>query len=388
MRTVLVLAALVVAGCGSVAPAPASDDSALTGAELRVRDVSGSWANGCAVTSAGAATCWGENHDGQLGTGGSDDSALPLPVPGLESGVAQVAAGGASACARTSAGAVWCWGLNTNKQLGIGSGVLQQRVPARVVGLDGGVASIALAADHGCAIVGAALRCWGANEVGQLGNGGSIASGVPIEVPGLRNVASVSTASAHTCALLATGAVTCWGNNERGQIGDGSTQDRRRPVTVTLGARAIAASAGHEHSCAVVDGGGVKCWGRGDMGQLGSGAVGDASRPVAVRGLDAPAVAVAAGGYHSCALTRNGEVACWGLALTGQVGHGIEIQRETTAQKVVGLPARATKIALGLYHSCAIVEGDELWCWGLNGYAGALGVATSTFSTSTPVRVR
>ena len=170
----------------------------------------------------------------------------------------------------------------------------------------------------------------------------------------------VGTGYAHTCALTVSGGVKCWGNNTYGQLGDGTTQERLTPMDVAglkSGVQAIAT--GSYHSCALTTSGGVKCWGKNDGGQLGDGTTQRRRAPVDVVGLSSGVRAIAAGLYHTCAVTEAGGVKCWGLNNGGQLGDGTGTQRLTPVD-VVGLSSGVRTVTAGYFHTCALTEATGL----------------------------
>src|SRR3989344_4720941 len=184
----------------------------------------------CAVTTSGAAKCWGRNGSGQLGKGTTTNSGVPVQAIGLTSGVTSVSVGASYACATVS-GAAKCWGTNVQGQLGDGSKT-PSTVPVQVVGLTAGVSSVATGALFACALVTGAVRRWGDNHVNQLGDGTTTSSQVPVQVAGLNSgVASLTTGGAHSCAVV-LGAAKCWGYNGNGQLGDGTAGNASVPVQV------------------------------------------------------------------------------------------------------------------------------------------------------------
>jgi hypothetical protein len=157
----------------------------------------------------------------------TDDSWNPVGVSGIATGGAAVAAGEDYACARTSAGALRCWGANTYGQLGNGLTSMSEPLPVGVIGLSSGAAAVSTGGGHACVLMdvahAGAVRCWGANGFGQLGEGTLINSSVPMTVTGLASGGAVVTAGAnHTCARMDAGhggGLKCWGNNFGGQLG-------------------------------------------------------------------------------------------------------------------------------------------------------------------------
>jgi alpha-tubulin suppressor-like RCC1 family protein len=195
----------------------------------------------CALTSAGAAKCWGANARGQLGDGTTHGRHAPVAVSGLASGVTAIAADRNHSCALTIAGAVKCWGLNAYGELGDGT-TTRRLTPVAVSGLAGSVTAISAGETHSCALTSAgAVECWGGNREGALGDGTRADRHTPVAVSGLGSGVKAITARGsfydgsprgYSCALTNTGRAKCWGWNLYGQLGDGTTTDRHKPVAV------------------------------------------------------------------------------------------------------------------------------------------------------------
>jgi alpha-tubulin suppressor-like RCC1 family protein len=247
-------------------------------------------------------------------------SSLTANPHSLSGGV-DVGVGFAHACAVVSQGEIYCWGDNQSGQLGLDIGMQIGRAALQVEGLPGPAVKVSAGSAHTCAIVGGgAVWCWGQNVDGQLGDGSFSNWRGPAPVVGLvESAIDVSLGGAHTCVLLESGAVRCFGRNDRGQIGDGSTVDRAIPVEpLGLGAGISGIAVGLEHSCARLAAGGVRCWGRG--GTLGDGSFGiDRLTPVSVSGISSVAVSLDAGYGETCAVLLSGSVYCWGLSQTSPV---------------------------------------------------------------------
>ncbi|MES1165636.1 MAG: RCC1 repeat-containing protein, partial [Verrucomicrobiota bacterium] len=404
-----------------------------------VRDVAAGGHHTCAGDASGTAWCWGANPAGQLGEGTTSSINVPVPVTGVENS-AGVAAGDAFSCARRGDGTVWCWGDDRLGQLGIGSDV-EQLSPVRVsleralaitaggaqtcalrpatdgasttvcwgdnqagqVG-DGtrldraapvslkislGARGVAAGDRHTCLRGGdGSVWCWGRGGSGQLGTQAFIDVAVPVTVAGLTGTADISAGGAHTCALKA-GVASCWGGNEQGQLGDGSTDGRSTPGAIGGTGDIAQIAAGGEHTCARQTDGKVACWGRGLEGQLGQNAFDNSATPVPVANLAgetgarlANVIKLAAGRRHTCAVLSGGRVACWGDGAAGQLGWrsmASATNRRQIPVAVVGLGGPAVDVATGTRHSCARTTPDgnpetpgSVYCWGAND-AGQLG---------------
>lgn len=295
----------------------------------------------------------------------------------------QVAAGGESECALLTDETVKCAGSNDVGQIGDGT-TPQSSLPLLVKGLSG-VRQISAGFDSPCALLKeGAVKCWGFGLFGALGDGLTTNSDVPLGVSGLSGVSQISVGGFQACALLTAGTVKCWGANAHGELGDGTNYDSSVPVAVAgLLGRVEQIASGWDHSCAVLTGGTVKCWGDNDFGQLGDGTDYDSWVPVSVIALRQVKQIVAGNGY-TCALVADGKVRCWGLDASGQLGDGRHVDAWTpqAVAKITG----AVQISAGDTTACALAAGDEVLCWG-DGTFGALGNGKSVDS-STPLAVR
>lgn len=288
--------------------------------------VSAGLAHSCALTVSGGVKCWGLNLDGRLGDGTTISRTQPTDVSGLSTGIVAVAAGAEHTCALTTVGGVKCWGYNAFGQVGDGT-TTSRSTPVDVSGLSD-VTVIASGGYFSCALTSAGgVKCWGDNALGQLGNGATIDQSMPVDVTGLTSGVSAIGAGAdgHACAVTEAGAVKCWGNNQFGQLGErgGCLTPCVTPVGVEGLASGISAVvAGYFHTCALTTAGRIKCWGDNQFGQLGDGRVCGirCGAPVDVIGLASAAAVIAAGSDHTCARTDGGPVLCWGDNSYGQLG--------------------------------------------------------------------
>ncbi|MBN9106926.1 MAG: hypothetical protein J0I14_18210 [Propionibacteriaceae bacterium] len=302
-------------------------------------------------------------------------------------------------------GQLYCWGLNSNGQLGLGD-TNPRTVPTLVPALAGKtVSTVSAGTAHTCAVADSKVYCWGQGTSGQLGNGANNTQYSPVLVSALSGAPTgLSAGGAHTCAIVG-GAAYCWGSNSDGQLGNNSTASTNTPVAVStsgeMGSRTVTAiAAGGAHSCAVADGK-AYCWGQDASYQLGSrsctllnvwcllGNGQNASRSTSVA-VDTDGamgtksvVAITAGTSHSCAIAA-GAAYCWGLGSSGQLGNGATstsylsraVTTSTMTASVTALSARADS-------TCAIA-GGAAYCWG-QGTAGQLGNGGGT--SSSPVAV-
>ena len=301
--------------------------------------------------------------------------------------VSSVVTGALHTCA-VVAGQGYCWGENDSGQLGTG-GTADSRSPVGVEELSPDVVEFALGEQHSCALhSNGSVHCWGYSEmIGQAPG-----SYLPVEVPDLQaGASSIDSQFWHTCAVMTDGSVKCWGYNGDGQLGgDCGLTMCASPVEATgLSEPILNVAVSRRHTCALTDVGGVKCWGYNHFGYLGNGTTTASTSPVDVSGLTTDVDAIASGTFNSCALTTAGGVKCWGL--------DIDITQSELSQSIYntflepvdipGLESGITAIALGDLHGCALTEAGDVKCWG-NDESGQLGDGGSAApSTSVPVSV-
>lgn len=247
----------------------------------------------CALTTAGGVKCWGYNSLGELGDNSTTQRLTPVDVSGLTSGVAAISAGSYHTCAVTTAGGVKCWGDNESGKLGDNT-TTSRRTPVDVVGLTSGATTVASSGAHTCAMTtSGGVKCWGFAYYGSLGDGTYTDHKVPGDVSGITSgMTSLATRSDYAYATVCAGStsgVKCWGYNDLGQVGDGTTTTRNAPVSVLgLAGGVTELAVGSQHVCARMTDGGVKCWGGNGYGQLGDGTTTMRTAPVSVIGLTPP----------------------------------------------------------------------------------------------------
>jgi IPT/TIG domain/Regulator of chromosome condensation (RCC1) repeat len=271
--------------------------------------------------------------------------------------VRQVAAGANHSLALLNNGTVVAWGDNEDGQLGTGSAALQSEVPTPVKGLTG-VTAIAAGGNESLALLSnGSMMAWGAGEAGQLGNGTVKSSGVPVAVKGLSGVTAISAGGDFALALLSSGTVEAWGSDEYDQLGAGAGEAELSDVPIAVsgvsGASAIAAGA--NHGLALLGDGTVRAWGEDALGELGDGVLkAREATPVVVSGLSGVS-SISAGGGSSAALLASGAVMTWGNDHSGQLGNGTSGTVSDVPVQVSGL-AKAAAVSVGTSHMLAFGE--------------------------------
>ncbi len=358
----------------------------------------------CTLRRDGTVWCWGKVG---LDRGGLDAAGEPVQTPPLQiqdadgvplTKIAELASQNTTTCARELQGIVWCWGRDDRGKLGNERtvGGLRRAVAEKVKGPHSvdflmGVTRIAPGFTHTCALrQEGVVWCWGANGSGQLG---AAATSEPVLLPtALRapGAAFVRVASghSHTCGTRADGTLWCWGGNREGQLGTGEEPPNHSagPLPVhwqdgTSVTNVADLSLNGAHTCVVTRDGGLFCWGGNAFGEIGSGTNTDARRPGAVQAADGTAMSgvshVRAGSTFTCARKRDGTVWCFGDNSFGQLGAAAAFEASSRAVAVVTESGAALdgveEIAAGSSSACALRRDGSVWCWGRN-QGGQLGL--------------
>ena len=385
---------------------------------IRIVKVSNGSYHSFGLTSDGRIYAWGRNTSGELGIGTTlARSNVPIAVkttgtPMDGKVVKQVEGGGryegSHSIALASDGTVYTWGFNQYGQLGNNT-TTNSRSPiaVQVAGtpLAGKtIVQIAAGADHSLALDSdGALYAWGSNAYGQLGNGTTTNSSVPVAVKiagtplAGKTIVQIAAGANHNMVLTSDGAVYTWGWNYHGQLGNNTKTNSNTIVAVQTigtpiaGKKIVKIAAGQGHSLALTDDGMVYTWGRNDTGQLGNNATTNVMLPVTVTVTGTPMsnktiVEIASGARHSLAIDSSGKVYAWGHNGSGQLGNNLTVNALTPV--AVQAPADKNIIQvsgsgwLGA-SSSALASDGTVYSWG-RGFDGQLGDGTNNDS-SVPV---
>lgn len=381
----------------------------------------------CARFGSGKIKCWGRNDLGQLGLGDTADrgdapgemgDALPFVDLGVGRTARAIAAGEGRTCAVLDNGRVKCWGGNGSGQLGLGDterrgdepGEMGDSLPYVDLGMGRTAKQIVSASGgYACAVLdNDRVKCWGVNFSGALGLGdgqnrgfaaAQMGDALPyVDLGSGRTVKRIGSSGYHTCVILDNDRVKCWGSNDMGRLGIGDTQTRGDApgemgdalpyVDLGAGRTAKHIVVNGLHSCVVLDNDRVKCWGANYGGRLGLGDTADRGDAAGEMGDALPYVDLGAGrtaktifnsGVDTCAVLDNSRVKCWGANFYGSVGNGSTFPRGWApgemgdALPYVDFGAGRTAKGAFVGGGCAVLDNDQLKCWGDNRY-GQLGI--------------
>jgi len=368
----------------------------------------GGW-HTCAITTAGAAYCWGFGRFGQLGNGDTGTQTVPAPVAG---GLrfTTVSAGRFHTCGLTTDSTAYCWGSNGWGQLGSESaadgctnrdGKDKQSIACslRPRAVAGGrhFATLSVNGLHACATTGDhEAYCWGTNGSGELGIGpGPTSAHAPTAVAGGLKFVSVAAGLNHSCGVTVDGLLYCWGWNKDNQLATDTVKASNSPLAIASDVKFVFVTAGGSHSCAIAADTTAYCWGEFEHGRLGIGEsfaehLKGKEHQMTLAAVDGAIKyrSLSAGGVHTCGVATSGEAYCWGDNLEGRLGTGGSSFTRRSWNTKPSPPKgdlRLTMISAGDYHSCGVTTDGAVYCWGSN-KEGQLGNGT-TKGKSEPVRV-
>lgn len=390
--TIRAVTLFVIAGCGRVGFSASTDASVDVYVPPDIVVQPGCGARGmavgelhtCVLVENGGTYCTGENMFGELGTGAVSANVDTPILASRIVGATTLRAGRGFTTFIDGSDIVRCVGINSNRQCGVPTSANE----LEVVTAAGVPASTRIATGYSvvCATTTAGdAYCWGDGDEGQAGNGTSAGSHAPEPVPALAGTNPIiSVGGTHVCAALPNDTIQCWGDARALRLGTsgpdtcpnasaGSIQCATQPIALAVSPLGRV-SAGDEHTCALTPTGQVWCWGANEQGQIGV-AKSPAEVPQRVGTFDG-VLQVVSGGDHTCVLEGDGTVRCWGDNFYQQLGTG---GGDRIAPVTIALPEKAVSVQTHATgdHTCAILEGGTVWCWGA-GTEGQLGRGPQT----------
>ncbi len=349
------------------------------------KQVSAATYHTCAIDLSSQIVCWGRGSEGLLGNGLISDQFTPVPInnPVGVNSWRSVETGFNHTCAIADNDQAYCWGKNDRGQIGDGS--MSDEFTPTLITRPAGVNSwrtIKTGFAHACAIAdNNQAYCWGGGSFGVLGNGSSSDQNTPTLVTNPTGVSSwkaIRIEYSHACAIADNDQAYCWGRGTSGKLGNGFIFDRNVPTLVTnptgiTGWKNI--GVGRNHSCAIADNDQAYCWGGGMNGTLGNGSTSDQNTPILVTnpaGISSWKT-IQTGAFYTCAIADNNQAYCWGESSYGRLGNGSTSDQSTPVLVTNPTGVNSWKvIRTGFYHTCAIADNNQAYCWG-GGEHGRLG---------------
>lgn len=307
--------------------------SRINSGELTFSALAASGETSYALANDGRVFAWGQNNNGQLGDGSTQNRSVPTPVS-TSNTFSQIAAGSGFAIALTDQGVAWSWGFNTSGNLG--DGTRTGRVNPVTVSTALTFSKIAAGGETAAGIAASgSLYAWGSNNWGGVGdNSTGIVRDEPTAVStqstGVRTFNDISVGLAFVLAASSDGSAFSWGLNLYGNLGDNSKTNRGSPVLVSSQISISKVAAGSRHSIAIDKNGSLLTWGANFSGQLGDGSfVSERLMPGSASTASSGALqfskivsAPTANGHHSFALSTDGKLFGWGDNSYGELGTG------------------------------------------------------------------
>jgi len=371
--------------------------------------------NGDACGIAGGALyCWGRNSRGEAGQGNTTTAYEGVPTQvGVATNWSSVSFGMYDTCAVNTSNALYCWGRNNNYEDGVGN-TTQNTSPVQVTTeysytYPTNWTAVSQGAQDTCGIAGGSLYCWGGNQFGELGQGGSNVTQypVPMQVGAATNWLAISiqndgsNESGDACGIQGSsgsGSLWCWGSNFLGEDGLGNVTHEYAPQQVGAATNWSTVSFGYSDTCAVNTAGQLWCWGQNNNYEDGLGYTGVQWLPVQLPqeySFTYPTnwLAVSQGSYDTCAIagsSGSGSLYCWGYNKYGELGQGGSNTTQYPIMQQVGVATNWSAVTIQYDgtddgDACAINTSGQLWCWGRN-HRGEAGIGSTT-QTYTPTQV-
>lgn len=356
-----------------------------------VTDISVGRFHTCVVLAAGKVKCWGENTNKNLSSStsnfiGDDGKISQLGFINSNFDIQSLTSNSYTGhfCAVTFGQNVRCWGTSYSGALGVNQSYVDINNAQDLLPINDKVIQVATGEKFSCALLNTGLvKCWGANNKGQLGRGDTVAvtnasSATTVSLG--EQASQISAGYDYVCARTVSNKIRCWGNNDYGQLGIGNTQtigDNELPsaisaVNLGIGRTASHISSGYYTNCATLDSGNLRCWGANNFYQLGyshQNTIGDNEQPSSQPELNlgSPIIQTSINVRHSCALLNTKKVKCWGHGNDGKLGYGNTAHvAGVSGLTILPIVENVVKIGAGDDHSCAMLENGGVRCWGSN----------------------
>ena len=343
----------------------------------------------CGIKSDDTAWCWGYNSDGQIGDNTIINKLVPTAITG-GGAWKMIYASYSTTCGIKTDNSAHCWGSNSNGVTGQASTSGNTLTPSAVLG-GGSWKDISPGGSTACSIkTDGSLHCRGANTYGAVGNNMSTIQAVAVKISDNSDWKTSSSGAYHSCAIKSDDTLWCWGLNGNGQIGDGTSgTNRLTPTQVSGGGTWKFVSAGINHTCGIKSDDTLYCWGLNTNGWLGDGTTGtNRLVPTQVAG-GGSWKDVSAGNFHTCGVKTDNSLYCWGSNTSGQLGDNSTTQRNSPTPVSGGGSWEMVSAAFGngfSHHSCGIKSDRTIWCWGSNGN-GRTGLNTGAGNTLVPAQI-
>ena len=329
--------------------------------------------NGCLLTHESRMKCWGYNAHGELGRGHTSTGSSPEFVSDSNmKSTKTMAVGSLHTCSIDNEDKLWCWGHNSNGQLGDGS-TSTRTSPQPVVDMDDGVLQVSVSRYHTCALKSTwDVFCWGNNDYAQSGDSSrnNVVSPHLVTGYGSSRPISVSAGYHNTCILFENGSIGCFGKASEGVMGDGSTSEtyeQFRWPSLPFGRTALALDLDYHHVCAVMDDYSLYCWGSNENGKVGNGSNVNVLSPIQILDSSYQVVGVSTSPQTTCSWLQNGSGLCWGFNQQGQLGIGNTTEMHVPSWVLPHTLQNELKIvnmSAGQHQTCAQFDNGGLSCWG------------------------